>query len=415
MRRAGPGGGGDACDRSRDDAARRRPPAPGGSRRAIAIRMWRGTTMPLLQALVVVITLHTQRAASTLSGSLLYLDFKQPGFNMRLVALDIATNATSPMLPLGHGESFFAQVSAISENGFMYYTTVQYKNDPSDPTKGDYAQTLGIALRDKVQTSGASSADKDVRIKYRQNTSTCWSLAVDEASTDTLLCLSEGPCRDTNTSICKPDSATTSLVRMDLAAEESVVVGRFPEGQIVENQAAAYDSKAGVYYAMLTGGIAAMDVQTGDILWQKKFVTPDDQEYLVHDFAIDTSAGRAYAACSILTSRSPVTWGSAVATLDLSGGTMSLVPVTVSDIFGTVIAGKCSKPGKSKGAAAKCYGQINDGFIGDGVFFVTAFADGPPEIVLGVDLQTGEVVFEQGPIDAKGGNLVDMAWAPSHP
>ena len=48
------------------------------------------------------------------------------------------------------------------------------------------------------------------------------------------------------------------------------------------------------------------------------------------------------------------------------------------------------------------------------MFFVTAFAGGPPEIVLGVDLQSGEVVFEQGPADAKGGNLIDMAWVPSN-
>lgn len=355
---------------------------------------------------------HAQHATSTLSGSLLYLDFKQPGFNMQLVALDIVANATSPVLPLGHGESFFAQVSATSEDGSMYYATVQYKKDPSDPTKGVYAQTLGIALHDESVAAEGNQADK-ARIKYMQNTSTCWSLAVDEASADTVLCLSEGPCHDTNTSICKTVSATTSLVRLDLAAGESVVVGRFPEGQIVENQAAAYDSKAGVYYAMLTGGVAAMDVKTGQVLWQKSFVSPDGQDYMVHDFAIDAGASRAYAACSILTSRSPVTWGSAVATLDLSGGTMSLVPLTTNDIFGTTVSGRCSKPGTSKGAAAKCYGQINDGFIGDGVFFVTAFAGGPPETVLGVDLQSGAVVFEQGPTDAKGGNLIDMAWVPS--
>lgn len=336
-----------------------------------------------------------------------YLDFKQPGFNMQLVSLDIASNVTSPVLPLGHGESFFAQVSAVSDDGSMYYATVQYKKDPSDPTEGDFAETLAIALHDDGQAD-------DARIKYRQNTSTCWSLAVDAASTDTLLCLSEGPCHDTNTSICKPQSGTTSLLRFDLAAGTSATIGRFPEGQVVVNQAAEYDPKAGVYYALLTGGVAAMDVKSGQVLWQKQFVVPLGQQYLVHDFAIDPSTGRSYAACNILTSTSPVTWGSAVATLDLSGGTMSLVPFTAGDIFGTVISGKCSNPGKSKGSSSRCYSQINDGFIGDGVFFVTAFAGGPPEIVLGVDLQSGEVVFEQGPADAKGGNLIDMAWVPSN-
>ena len=74
---------------------------------------------------------------------------------------------------------------------------------------------------------------------------------------------------------------------------------------------------------------------------------------------------------------------------------MVVTPFTNTDIFGTVIAGKCSKPGTSKGAAKECYGQINSGFIGDGVFFITAFSGGPPEVVLGVDLKSGEVVFEQ--------------------
>lgn len=307
---------------------------------------------------------------------------------MHLVSLDLASNVTAPVLPLGHGESFFAQVSTTSDDGSMYYTTVQYKKDPSDPTKGDYAQTLGIVL-DKSSAGVDGGQEGGAHIKYRQNTSTCWSLAVDTASRDTLLCLSEGPCRDTNTTICAPGTGTTSLLRLDLAGGTSSTVGRFPEGQVVMNQAAAYDPKAGVYYAMLTGGVAAMSVQTGQVMWQKGFLVPLGQQYMVHDFAIDPSTGRSYAACNILTSTSPVTWGSAVATLDLTGGTMSLVPLTANDIFGTVVSGKCSKPGASKGAARRCYSQINDGFIGDGVFFVTAFAGGPPETVLGVDLQTG--------------------------
>ena len=48
-----------------------------------------------------------------LAGALLYLDYKMPGFNLRLVQLDIAANTTTPLLSLGHGEAFFAQVSAV--------------------------------------------------------------------------------------------------------------------------------------------------------------------------------------------------------------------------------------------------------------------------------------------------------------
>eukprot|EP01051_Picozoa_sp_SAG22_P023943 SAG22_NODE_6407_length_860_cov_1.482260_2_plen_151_part_01 len=126
------------------------------------------------------------------------------------------------------------------------------------------------------------------------------------------------------------------------------------------------------------------------------------------DFAID-KAGQAYAVCSNLTSMQPVTWGSFVGMVDFAEGTtdwMSVVPVTAQDVFGSVVGGGCKKPGRSKGAAKKCYSQLNDGLVGqDGVFFVTAFDAGPPETVLGVDLATGVVVFEQGPSDSVGGNL----------
>ena len=47
----------------------------------------------------------------------------------------------------GHGESFFAQVSATSADGAMYYTTIQFKNDPADPQKGDFAQTGKKSLK----------------------------------------------------------------------------------------------------------------------------------------------------------------------------------------------------------------------------------------------------------------------------
>ena len=45
------------------------------------------------------------------------------------------------------------------------------------------------------------------------------------------------------------------------------------------------------------------------------------------------------------------------------------------------------------------------------MYWLTAFSGGPPETVLGVDLSTGSVVFEQAPAN-HGGNLIDMAWVP---
>ena len=144
---------------------------------------------------------------------------------------------------------------------------------------------------------------------------------------------------------------------------------------------------------------------------------------MVHDFAIDPKTSQPYAACSNLTSTSPVTWGSFIGIVDLTPAKppatgIAIAPVTAQDIFGTVVKGKCGETGKSKGATKKCYDQINTGFVGpDGIFFVTAFdhADGPPypETVLGVDVSgDGEVVWEQPPMDAGGGNLIDMVWVP---
>lgn len=54
-------------------------------------------------------------------------------------------------------------------------------------------------------------------------------------------------------------------------------------------------------------------------------------------------------------------------------------------------------------------GQVNDGVVTDGIYWLTAFTAGPPEYVLGVDTKTGAVVFEQQP-DNGGGNVVDMAY-----
>jgi hypothetical protein len=352
-------------------------------------------------------------ASSSLGGALYYLDFRMPGFNMQLVSLDIASNTTETVLPLGKGESFFAQVSATSADGGMYFTTIQYKNDRSDPKAGDWAQTIGVRLHKDAESQVRRGGSRGAEIVHKLNTSECWNLAVEEPPassadtgaeeqkpTETLLCLAEGPCKDTPTHVCKPQSATTSLIRIDLAQGVNKTVGRFTEGAICDNQAAAYDAKAGIYYAFVGAGVAAMDVKSGELLWHKPFLVPAGQEYLVHDFAIDSSTGQAYAVCSVLASMAPVTWGSMIATLDLRGGTMAMVPLTQPDVFGTTVSGKCSTPGTSKGAARGCYGQLNDGFIGDGVFFTTAFAAGPPEVVLGVDLKTGQVVFEQGPTDS---------------
>ena len=78
---------------------------------------------------------------------------------------------------------------------------------------------------------------------------------------------------------------------------------------------------------------------------------------------------------------SPVTWGSFVGMVDFAAGTpswMSIIPISAQDVFGSVVSGSCKAPGTSKGAAKKCYGQLNDGFVGDGVFFVTAFDHGSP-------------------------------------
>ena len=145
---------------------------------------------------------------------------------------------------------------------------------------------------------------------------------------------------------------------------------------------------------------------------------------MVHDFAIDPKTGQAYAVCSNLTSQTPVTWGSFVGLIDLTPVEppattgIAIAAITAQDIFGTVVKGSCSRPGTSKGAAKKCYDQINTGFVGpDDIFFITAFDhhDGPPypETVLGVNVAgKGRVVWEQPPMDTKGGNLIDIVWVP---
>lgn len=47
-----------------------------------------------------------------------------------------------------------------------------------------------------------------------------------------------------------------------------------------------------------------------------------------------------------------------------------------------------------------------------GIYWLTAFAGGPPEAILGVDLATGAVVVERRPSNG-GGNVIDMAWVPT--
>jgi hypothetical protein len=56
-------------------------------------------------------------SSGVLTGAILYLDFKMPGLVLQLVQLDLATNTTAPLLALGHGEAFFAQVRlAVGES-----------------------------------------------------------------------------------------------------------------------------------------------------------------------------------------------------------------------------------------------------------------------------------------------------------
>ena len=206
-----------------------------------------------------------------------------------------------------------------------------------------------------------------------------------------------------------PDTATTSLIEITDAGEN--VIGRFPEGAVCAQEAAAFDPKTNIYYAYLApGGVVAMDVSTGHVLWAMPFAK-QAEDILVHDFAIDPVTGKGYAAVSILKSTAPVTWSSYIASVDfgaVGGPTLTRIG-EFDDVFGSVIAGKCSQPGTSPGAAKLCYGQVNDGFVDvDGIYWLTAFTAGPPEYVLGADTVTGGVVFEGRP-DNGGGNVIDMA------
>ena len=382
------------------------PPAEG---MLVHINLWmfRGRATAAADAVEVVLSgfqftpLSAPAAApAALSGGLLYLDFG-PGEELDLMQLDLGANATDRLVGLGQGGSFFDMASTTSPDGSMYYATVQYKeHGPSiGPDPLFYGQTVAVELH----------AAAGPTITHRLNTSTCWHISAG-AAPGQLLCLAEGPCRNTSTHACQPDTGTTTLRKIDLAAGTDVAVGRFPEGAVCYNEAAAHDPVRGLYYAYLDpGGVAAMDTRTGQVLWQKPFAKQAEM-LLVHDFVIDAS-GNGYAAVSNLVSTTPVVkWGGYVATVDFL--TMELAQVGgQDDVFGYVVSGKCSQPGTSPGAAKGCYGQLNDGFAADGVYWITAFHAGPPEVVLGVELSTGHVVFEQPPNNG-GGNLVDMAYIP---
>ena len=87
------------------------------------------------------------------SGALLYIDFG-PGMTLELTQLDVAKNATTTLLGLGVGESFFDMVSATSSDGSKYFATVQHKGHPIDP---HVPSTHGRTIRPNVRgTSGIS-------------------------------------------------------------------------------------------------------------------------------------------------------------------------------------------------------------------------------------------------------------------
>ena len=111
-----------------------------------------------------------------------------------------------------------------------------------------------------------------------------------------------------------------------------------------------------------------------------------------------------------------VTWAGHVsrAQLELDGPSAQVVrwkPVGGNETFGVQMGGDCV-PGRSAGAAKRCYRQLNNAFIAAGTFFISAFAAGAPpgtESIVGVDVRSGQVVLEH---EHEGGNLIDMAWAP---
>jgi len=311
--------------------------------------------------------------------------------------------------------------------------------DCADMNSGhsELAETIAITL----PTASAPAAS----VASRMNTSTCIKLFATPAP-GTVLCLAP------------PSSATVgaTLQRFDLLARSAEVIGTFPAGLGSMNEAAAYDAKAGVVWAYLgamagggqqqrsgggsrkstgvgvTGGgpgryrgassydggggggggnsasfaAHSMNVHTGEL----GPITAFPPNSIVSDFVCDNAGGGAVlAAYSELVSSNPVTWTKTLARLQppqSAGAAWSASALGGNDTFGVQV-GKACEPGTWAGAAKACYGQLNNAFIGNGVFFLTAFAHGPPETLLGVSTKTGEALLE---FPAQRSNLIDMAW-----
>ena len=245
----------------------------------------------LNMALLLVAALSTApsvpAAPAALTGALLYVDFTKE-MTVELVEEDLAAQTTQPILAIkGSDGGFFAQAATTSPSGSKYYTTLQWRID----AKTQYAQTLAIAL----------DGEGGATLLHHLNTALCWHLSA-EAKGGDLLCLAEVPC-DPASGACVPGKGvTTILQRIDFAAGTNTTLGRYPEGQVCENEAAAYDPILNVYYAYLSNGVAAMDVGTGQLLWSGVQFDSTGNELLVHDFVADPKTGKAYVG---LTSSSP--------------------------------------------------------------------------------------------------------------
>ena len=108
-----------------------------------------------------------------------------------------------------------------------------------NPGANVYGQTLAVRLGTGGTGGKDGAGSAKPAIVHRMNTSACWHIAkrAGGANDHVLLCLAEGPCHSTPAHSCKPMEATTSLQQIDLAAGTSVVVGRYPEGAVCEDEA----------------------------------------------------------------------------------------------------------------------------------------------------------------------------------
>lgn len=373
-------------------------------------------------------------SVSARTGSLLFVDvISTSPFTLGLEALNLANLTTSRVLVLGPGESLWDQVS-VSTSG-SYYTTVMHNGPlinpylPSsscqpacsqslcceDPVSkasacfgvrdcshinsghGFWQETLAVTLPDR-----AGQAQPKIRSRF--NTTNCYKLAIE--GPDSLLCIAETTVNNTN---------AVELRRLDTSKQSSSRVGLFPLGIAVYNEAAAYDAKAGIFYAYLGhrggGKLHSMDVNTGNLLPPRRW--PDN--VVISEFAIDPATGIAYAAVHNVTTQHPATFHGLLATLSFSGpeGTpVGWTAVSRFPTFGVQAQGKCTtSPSGGKYVTRKCYDQLNNGFIANGTFFITAFSHHGsltvPEAVIGVDVHSGEVTLEHA---HSNGNMIDMAW-----